>query len=114
MMRADETDHVNSLVPAEPAVTYDPFSYTAQEDPYPLYAWMREYAPVYHNPERNFWPLPRYADVASALRDPVRFTNRNGISLEPALWGPQAYKNVFFLALDPDRKSTRLNSSHAN
>jgi cytochrome P450 len=101
MMRADETDHVNSLVPAEPAVTYDPFSYTAQEDPYPLYAWMREYAPVYHNPERNFWALSRYADVASALRDPVRFTNRNGISLEPALWGPQAYKNVFFLALDP-------------
>jgi cytochrome P450 len=100
-MRADETDRMDSRVPAEPVVEYDPFSHEVQEDPYPVYAWMREYAPLYHNTERNFWALSRYADVLGALRDPVRFTNRNGISLEPSLWGPQAYKNVFFLALDP-------------
>jgi cytochrome P450 len=62
---------------------------------------MRENAPVYYNEKRNFYALSRYADVMLVLRDPVRFTNRNGISLEPVLWGPQAYKNVFFLALDP-------------
>jgi cytochrome P450 len=82
-------------------VTYDPFSYEVQEDPYPFYARMREHAPLYRNEERNFWALSRHADVLAALRDPARFTNRNGISLEPSLWGPQAYKNVFFLALDP-------------
>jgi cytochrome P450 len=82
-------------------VVYDPFSYQVQEDPYPIYAWMREHAPLYRNEERNFWALSRYDDVVAALRDPIRFTNRNGISLEPSLWGPQAYKNVFFLALDP-------------
>ena len=80
---------------------YDPFSYEVQVDPYPVYHWMREHAPVYHNPERNFYALSRYSDVVSALRDPARFTNKNGISLEPELWGPQAYKSVFFLALDP-------------
>jgi cytochrome P450 len=82
-------------------VIYDPFSYEVQEDPYPVYAWMREHAPVYRNEERDFFALSRHADVTAALRDPVRFTNRNGISLEPSLWGPQAYQNVFFLALDP-------------
>ncbi|MEU4160000.1 cytochrome P450 [Actinoplanes sp. NPDC026670] len=80
---------------------YDPFSYEVQEDPYPFYAWMRENAPVYHNAERGFYAVSRYEDVSTVLRDPKRFTNRNGISLEPSLWGPQAYKNVFFLALDP-------------
>jgi cytochrome P450 len=100
-MRADKMDHLSEQMPVEPTTEYDPFSYSVQEDPYPFYAWMREKAPVYRNPDRNFWALSRHADVASALRDPVRFTNRNGISLEPSLWGPQAYKNVFFLALDP-------------
>ncbi len=86
---------------ADAPVSYDPFSYEVQKDPYPIYAWMREHAPVYHNANRRFWALSRHADVLGALRDPARFTNRNGISLEPSLWGPQAYKNVFFLALDP-------------
>ena len=100
-MHTDEQDRVEAPLPADAAVTYDPFSYEVQQDPYPIYAWMREYAPVYHNAERNFWAVSRHADVLSVLRDPAKFTNRNGISLEPSLWGPQAYKNVFFLALDP-------------
>lgn len=100
-MRTDETPRPTVDDIAEPPIRYDPFSYEVHKDPYPIYAWMREHAPVHHNRERNFWALSRYADVLSALRDPARFTNRNGISLEPSLWGPQAYKNVFFLALDP-------------
>lgn len=99
-MRTEEVRQ-GALPPADPPVMYDPFSYQVQEDPYPVYAWMREYAPVFHNPKRNFYALSRHADVLAAFRDPVLFTNRNGISLEPSLWGPQAYKNVFFLALDP-------------
>ncbi|MGW4393663.1 cytochrome P450 [Amycolatopsis nivea] len=86
---------------ATDAVAYDPFSYDVQEDPYPVYAWMRENAPVYRNEERDFYALSRHADVLAAMRDPETYTNRNGISLESSLWGPQAYKNVFFLALDP-------------
>lgn len=83
------------------AVAYDPFAYDVQDDPYPIYAWMRENAPVYRNEERNFFALSRHADVLAAMRDATTYTNRNGISLETSLWGPQAYKNVFFLALDP-------------
>ena len=90
----------SGLVEAPP-IAYDPFSYEVQEDPYPVYAWMREHAPVYRNEERDFYALSRHADVLAAMRDAGTYTNRNGISLERSLWGPQAYKNVFFLALDP-------------
>lgn len=80
---------------------YDPFDYEVHEDPYPVYAWMRDNAPVYRNSERDFWALSRHADVLAALRNPTRFSNRNGISLEPSLWGPEAYKTSSFLAMDP-------------
>jgi cytochrome P450 len=80
---------------------YDPFSYRLHEDPYPTYAWMREHAPLYRDDARDFWALSRYDDVLSALRDPRRFSSRNGISLEPDLWGTDATKTSFFLAMDP-------------
>ncbi|MEH1030089.1 cytochrome P450 [Micromonospora profundi] len=80
---------------------YDPFSYAVQEDPYPIFAWMREHAPLYRNEKRDFWALSRYADVSAALRDPTRYSSRNGIALEPDLWGPDARKTAFFLAMDP-------------
>lgn len=80
---------------------YDPFSYRIHEDPYPTYAWMREHAPLYRNDERDFWALSRYDDVLAALRDPGRYSSRNGISLEPDLWGPDSVKTSGFLAMDP-------------
>jgi cytochrome P450 len=81
--------------------TYDPYSYRIHTDPYPTYAWMREHAPLYRNEERDFWALSRYADIASALRDPELYSSRNGVALEPDLWGPDAVKTSFFLAMDP-------------
>lgn len=82
-------------------IRYDPFDYRVHEDPYPIYAWMRDQAPVYRNEDRDFWALSRHADVRDALRDPGRFSNRHGISLEPELWGPHAAKTSYFLAMDP-------------
>lgn len=86
---------------AAPRYGYDPFDYRLHEDPYPVYAWMREHAPLYRNEQRDFWALSRYADVLAALRNPRRFSNTFGISLEPELWGPHAVKTSFFLAMDP-------------
>ena len=92
---------------------YDPFDYRVHEDPYPVYAWMRAHAPLYHNKHRDFWALSRYADVEYALRRPALFSNCNGISLEPDLWGPDAVKTSLFLAMDPPDHGTyrRLSSS---
>ena len=85
----------------EGAIHYDPFDWALHEDPYPTYAWMRAHAPLYRNEERGFWALSRHEDVSAALRNPGLFSNRNGISIEPELWGPHAVKTSFFLAMDP-------------
>jgi hypothetical protein len=79
----------------------DPYAYAFHEDPYPLYAALRAEAPVYHNPELGFWALARHADVLAAFKDTRRFSNANGVSIDPASWGPQARLFSSFLALDP-------------
>lgn len=95
------TDALAVHVGDQAAFGYDPFDYRIHEDPYPVYAWMREQAPLYRNEQRDFWALSRHADVVAALRNPKLFSNRNGISLESELWGPHAVKTSFFLAMDP-------------
>ncbi len=81
----------------------DPYSYAFHEDPYPTYAALRESAPVYHNPDLGFFALARHADVVAAFRDDVRFSNADGVSLDPAATGPQAAKVMSFLAMDEPR-----------
>jgi len=84
-------------------VEYNPYAYAAHEDPYPIYRALRAEAPVYRNDALGFWALSRHADVLAAFRDPVRFSNRNGVSLDPAAWTPAAQATMSFLAMDPPR-----------
>ena len=88
---------------AQRSVTFSPYDYQVHEDPYPVYARLRAEAPLYRNDEQDFWALSRHADVTAAFRDPGRFSNANGVSLDPAAWGPQAHRTMSFLALDPPR-----------
>ena len=74
-------------VSTEPLV-YDPYAYEIHEDPYPTYARLRDEAPVYRNEERGFWALSRHADVMAAFRDSDRFSNAQGVSIDPAAAGP--------------------------
>ena len=82
-------------------VHYDPYDALVCADPYPHYARLRSSAPVYRNEERDFWALSRHADVMHALLDETRFSNANGNSIEPASWGPNAFKYASVLAMDP-------------
>ncbi|WP_328600973.1 cytochrome P450 [Actinomadura physcomitrii] len=86
---------------------YSPFDFAIQENPYPVYAELREKSPVYRNETDDFWALSRHADVLSALRDSARFSSRNGLRIEPAFWGPEAEKFFSFVAMDPP-KHTRM------
>jgi len=92
---------MSSELSGEAPAVYDPFDYRMHEDPYPTYAWLREHAPLYRNEERDFWALSRYDDVDFALSKSSIFSIRNGISLEPELWDPQASKRILFHAMDP-------------
>lgn len=58
---------------------YDPFDPAVQDDPYPVYAQLREAAPVYWCAPRRCWVLSRYDDVSAALQDPATFSSAKGI-----------------------------------
>jgi len=85
------------------AVEYSPFDYRVHDDPYPVYARLRDEAPVYRNEAFDFWALSRHEDVLAAFRDVDRFSNRNGVSIEPSAFGPHAHRTMSFLAMDPPR-----------
>jgi cytochrome P450 len=63
-------------------VEYDPTSWEIQEDPYPVYRWLRDEAPVYHNEKMGFWALSRFEDVWDATLDWQSFTSTHGQTLE--------------------------------
>ena len=84
-------------------VVFDPYDYGFHDDPYPVYKRLREESPLYHNPELDFWALSRHADVTAAFRDATRLSSANGVSLDPAAWGPHAHKTMSFLAMDDPR-----------
>jgi cytochrome P450 len=86
-----------------PAVSFSPYDYQIQDDPYPVYARLRDEAPLYRNEELDFWALSRHADVAAAFREPAQFSNANGVSLDPSAWGPRASRVMSFLAMDAPR-----------
>jgi cytochrome P450 len=76
-------------VAADADVEYDPFSYEQDQDPYPVYRWMRDFAPAYRNERLDFWALSRFQDNLDAFLDPATFSSSWGTSLE-FMDGPKA------------------------
>ena len=54
-------------------VAYNPLSGRMAQDPYPVYAAMRERAPAHPSQLLNAWLFTRYADVDAILRDHRNF-----------------------------------------
>jgi len=54
-----------------PAHLAHPFSPAGRADPYPAYDWLREHAPVFHDPMARMWLVTSHADCAALLRDPA-------------------------------------------
>lgn len=84
-------------------VVFNPYDYDFHDDPYPIYARLRDESPIYHNPEIGFWALSRHSDVLRAFRDSTRLSSANGVSLDPAAYGPHAHLVMSFLAMDDPR-----------
>jgi cytochrome P450 len=64
------------------AQEYDPFSAAFQADPYPVYRWMRDEAPVFHSEKWGWYALSRFDDVRAAATDPETFLSRDGIDID--------------------------------
>ena len=59
----------------DPPIAFDPYDYAFQEDPYPVYARLRDEEPLHHNPELDLWALTRHADIAEAFRTEGTYSN---------------------------------------
>jgi cytochrome P450 len=79
-------------------VEYNPFARETQMNPYPVYRWLRDEAPVYHNAEIGFYALSRFEDVLQAHRDASTFISRYGPTIER--WDGTA--DVLIATDDPD------------
>jgi cytochrome P450 len=75
---------------------YDPMDPATLENPYPLYAKLRENTPVFWHEELNSWVLARYRDCRDVLRDIDLFArDRRRVGIEI----PEFLQNV--QTLDP-------------
>jgi cytochrome P450 len=63
-------------------VEYNPFARDIQTNPFPVYRWLRDEAPVYHNPEIGFYALSRFDDVLQAHLDAATFVSGHGVTIE--------------------------------
>jgi cytochrome P450 len=63
-------------------VEYNPYSPATQHNPFPIYRWLRDEAPVYHNAKVGFWALSRYEDVLAASLDSETFLSGHGMTIE--------------------------------
>ena len=61
---------------------YDPFSPVFQADPFPVYRWMRDEAPVFYSEKWNWWALSRFEDVRTAALDPATYLSFEGIDID--------------------------------
>ena len=63
-------------------VYYDPYDFEIDADPYPVWARMREAAPLYYNEKYDFYALSRFEDVESGLLDWATFRSGRSDVLE--------------------------------
>ena len=71
------TSSPKGTTPARPV--FDPYDPLWASDPFPLYADLRQRAPVHRN-DLGFWVVARHADCLAVLRD-RRATTQNPRSL---------------------------------
>lgn len=81
---------------------YDPTDWQIQVDPYPIYHWLREQEPVYHDEKLGFWALSRFEDVWDAHLDWETFSSARGPTLERV-----AVPQPMMISTDPP-KHTRV------
>lgn len=103
---------VNTLLIPErwqKGVTYNPFSDKVTQDPYPVYAKLRERSPVHHSRLMDAIVLSRYADVDRILRDHARFSvNPDLRTSRKARYKPTPEERSILFIDPPDH--TRLRS----
>jgi cytochrome P450 len=87
-----------------PTPVFDPYSETFFEDPWEVYRWMRDEAPVYHHPELGFYALSRYDDCVEVHRDHRSSSSTRGVTLDQlrsAAFGSTVERTGSIIMMDP-------------
>src|SRR4051794_11863386 len=69
-------------VSADRDLHYDPYDVDQNINPFPMFARLREEAPLYYNPELDFYALSRFDDVNRSVIDHETFISGRGALLE--------------------------------
>ncbi len=85
------------------ALSYDPYSYEIDADPYPVYKRMRDEAPVYYNEEFDFYALTRFQDCFDAFQAWETFSSAKSTVLEMMTGDEMAGNMMIFM--DPPRQT---------
>ena len=63
-------------------VYFDPYDVGINVDPYPVFARLREEAPLYYNAQHDFYAVSRYEDVNRGIVDHGTYSSAKGAILE--------------------------------
>jgi cytochrome P450 len=80
---------------------WDPFAAELRDDPYPLWARLRDEAPVWHNDRYDFWVLSRFLDVEHAHADNDSFSSSHGVTVE--MMSADPIDTGMIILLDPPK-----------
>lgn len=90
----------------KPKLVFSPVSAEYFENPYEVYARMREEAPLYYDEEGDFYALTRHEDVAAAFKDHESFSSARGCDLSMVRSGEVPQKSIIFMD-PPDHRHMR-------
>ena len=83
---------------------FDPYSTEFFEDPWDVYRWLRDEAPVYFDEELGFYAVSRYDDCVEVHRDVATYTSTKGVSLDQLRsdqFGRAMTDNASIIMMDP-------------
>src|SRR4051794_18345667 len=63
-------------------VSYDPYDFAIDADPYPVFKRLRDEAPLYYNEQYDFYAVSRFADVDQCSSDWKTYISSRGTLLE--------------------------------
>ncbi len=62
-------------------LVFDPYDHEIMLNPHPLFRRLREEAPLYYNPEHDFYAVSRFEDIEKVLLTRDVFISRKGVTL---------------------------------
>ncbi|WP_049572086.1 cytochrome P450 [Streptomyces sp. SBT349] len=88
----------------------------SMDDPYPLYAWLREHAPVHRNPTGGVYFVSRHRDARLVMRDPAfrSATREELLARQPRIGRSRTLQNFLAGITNTNRpRHTRLRRAMA-